>query len=258
MRRITLPLSVETGHGSKGQHIVSAVLSRDSPNELWVATSDGRIFCIDWTDGSGADKPYQLTTILDMTVDSIQVGKATEDVLLVLEKTGISGGRVRAYNREALRSGNGALLYNCTEFPHLIRSANNASVIIVAGKDRIHVGSLSSKAAKGRSFADLAYGFFSFTVDDMITTLDVRCLARTTKKQSSTPQAVDLAVGCARGKIFLYYDVVARSPVAGPATPRKGTSLQPVKRHWHRRAVHSVKWSRDGKDLVPKQRFACR
>lgn len=258
VRRITLPLSAEMGHGLKGQHIVSAVLSKDSPNQLWVATSDGRIFCIDWTNGSGAETPYQLTTVLDMTVESIQVGKGNEDVLLVLEKTGISGGRVRAYNRKALQDGSGALLYSCSEFPHLIRSANNASVIIVAGKDSIHVGSLTSKASNIKSPADLEYGFFSFTVDDLITTLDVRSLSRTTKKHSSASQPVDLAVGCARGKILLYYDVVARSPVAGPAMPRKGTSLQPVKRHWHRRAVHSVKWSHDGKHISTKPRFVCR
>ena len=245
VRRITLPTSNETGHSPKGQHIVSTVLSKQSPNELWVATSDGRVFCIDWTTGSGADAPYQLTTILDMTVDSIQVGKTTEDVLLVLEKTGISGGRVRAYNRDTLKSGTGTLLYNCSEFPHLIRSANNASVIVVAGKDSIHVGSRTGKAA------DLEYGFFSFTVDDIVTAVDVRCLARPTKKQASGQQPVDLAVGCARGKIFLYYDVVARSPVAGPATPRKGTAIHPVKKHWHRRAVHSVKWSHDGEDPRP-------
>ncbi|KAB5578373.1 quinon protein alcohol dehydrogenase-like superfamily [Coniochaeta sp. 2T2.1] len=248
VRRITIPLSTETGHGSKGQHIVSSVLSKDSPNNLWVATSDGRVFCIDWTTGSGADAPYQLTTILDMTVDSVQVGKTTEDVLLVLEKTGISGGRVRAYNRESLKTGAGILLYNCSEFPHLIRSANNASVVIVAGKDSIHVGSRTSKAVK--SPADLEYGFFAFTVEHTITTVDVRCLVRPTKKQASSIQPVDLAVGCAHGKIFLYYDVVARSPVAGPATPRKGTALQPVKKHWHRRAVHSVKWSHDGNYLI--------
>jgi NET1-associated nuclear protein 1 (U3 small nucleolar RNA-associated protein 17) len=251
VRRITLPFSHETGHGPKGQHIVSSVLSKDSPNQLWVATSDGRVFCIDWTTGSGADAPYQLTTILDMTVDSIQNGKITEDVLLVLEKTGISGGRVRAYNRTTLKSGTGTLLYNCSEFPHQIRSANNASVIVVAGKDSIHVGSRTGKAANAKSPADLEYGFFSFTVDDIVTTVDVRCLARPTKKQA---QSVDLAVGSARGKIFLYNDVVARSPVAGQSTPRKGAAIQPVKKHWHRRAVHSVKWSHDGKDPCLKER----
>lgn len=249
VRRITLPLSPETGHGPKGQHIVASVLSKEAPNQLWVGTSDGRVFCIDWTTGSGADAPYQLTTILDMTVDSIQFGKSTEDVLLVLEKTGISGGRVRAYSRNALKSGTGKLLYNCSEFPHQIRSANNASVVVVAGKDTIHVGARTGKGASVKSPADLEYGFFSFNVDDTVTTVDVRCLARPTKKQTSGSLPVDLAVGCARGKIFLYYDVVARSPVAGPATPRKGTAIQPVKKHWHRRAVHSVKWSHDGKNV---------
>lgn len=204
------------------------------------------------------DAPYHISTILDMTVDSIPVGKATEDVLLVLEKTGISGGRIRAYNRNTLKTGTGTLLYNCSDFPHLLRSANNASVIVVAGKDSIHVGNRISKTAVVKSPADLEYGFFSFTVEDMITTLDIRCLARPTKKQLSGPQPVDLAVGCARGKIFLFYDVVARSPVAGPATPRKGTALQPVKKHWHRRAVHSVKWSHDGKNMCLCEITTCR
>lgn len=250
MRRIPLPLSTsstESEQGAKGQYIISSVLSKESPNQLWVGTSDGRIFCIDWTNGSGVDSPYQLSAgrIFDMTVDTIQVGKATEDVLLVLEKSSHSVGQVVAYNRDSLSAGQGKSLYTCSDYPRLIRSANSASVIVVTAKDSIHVGSQTSKSKAVGSPADLAYRFFSFGIGDLVTSIDVRCSAQA-KKQQSGSLLVDLAVGCARGAIFLYQDVLARSPFA-TSTPRKGASIQPRKQHWHRRAVHSVKWSHDGK-----------
>jgi NET1-associated nuclear protein 1 (U3 small nucleolar RNA-associated protein 17) len=253
--------STETGHGSSGQHIVSSALSKDSPNLLWVASSDGRIFCIDWTTGSGVDTPYRVTAILDMTVASVQVGKTTEDVLLVLEKTGVSGGRIRAYNRQALDSGTtgtttGTLLYNCSDWPQLLRSASDASVIVVGGGNSIHVGSLSTGSTDIKTLADLKYRFFAFNVEEAVTTVDMRCQVRPAKKNSNGPRPADLAIGCVNGRIFVFRDVVARSPAATISTPRKGGSLQPVKYHWHRRAVHSLKWSHDGKKRTRKERTA--
>lgn len=178
-----------------------------------------------------------------MTVDSVQIGKTTEDVLLILQKTSHSVGQLTAYNRDALTTGVGKPLHTCSDYPRLVRSANDASVIVIAAKDTVHVGSLKPKGKDSKTLADREYQFFSFAIGDLITSIDIRCLSQSKKHQSP----VDLAVGCARGAIFLYHDVVARSPVTASATPRKGGSLQPRKHHWHRRAVHSVKWSHDGK-----------
>lgn len=180
-----------------------------------------------------------------MTVDSVVIGKTTEDVLLILQKMTHSVGQLTAYNRDALTTGVGRVLHTASDYPRLVRSANDASVIVVAAKDTVHVGYLKSKGKDNKTIAEREYQFFSFGVGDIITSIDIRCLAPNKKAQSQ----VDLAVGCARGPIFLYHDVVARSPLAASGTPRKGGSLQPRKHHWHRRAVHSVKWSHDGKRL---------
>jgi NET1-associated nuclear protein 1 (U3 small nucleolar RNA-associated protein 17) len=189
-----------------------------------------------------------------MTVDSIQIGKTTEDVLLILQKTSHSVGQLAAYNRDALTTGVGKVIHTCSDYPRLVRSTNDASVVVVAAKDTVHVGYLKSKAKANHTIADREYQFFSFGVGDLITSIDICCQSPGKKQQSQ----VDLAVGCARGPILLYHDVVSRSPLATSSTPRKGGSVQPRKHHWHRRAVHSVKWSHDGKcPILRNQRKQC-
>jgi NET1-associated nuclear protein 1 (U3 small nucleolar RNA-associated protein 17) len=94
---------------------------------------------------------------------------------------------------------------------------------------------------------------FSFKVPDMIASLDVRIEDRTNKqlknKQSypGSNVVLDVAVGGARGAIYRYSDLLAGLHSPEKAKAAKKDLLQAQKYHWHRRAVHAVKWSRDGK-----------
>ncbi len=45
-----------------GASIVSTLLSKTSPNFVWVACSDGRIWKLDWTTGEGVNTPFTIQT----------------------------------------------------------------------------------------------------------------------------------------------------------------------------------------------------
>lgn len=254
VRRIQLLTGdIEEAEKSPGVYIVSTALSKVSPNLVWVASSDGRIWCIDWTSGAGADTPFTIPAkkILDMTVDQAQIGKALDDVVLVLEKTSHSGGQIIAYDRKSLASQSGKTLHTCDDSPQLLRSVDSSSVLVVATKNSLHIGVLKGKNKELKSLGNLEYQFFSFDVEDQITALDIRLPAQ--PKKNSNRITVDFAVGCARGAILTLPDVLAKFYTGGGvgSTPRKG-SLQPRTLHWHSRAVNSVKWSQNGKHLEPK------
>ena len=68
------------------------------------------------------------------------------------------------------------------------------------------------------------------------------------KSRQEAAPVLDIIVGGARGSIYLYHDALARSQ----ALAKSGSDKEPIQAqnfHWHRRAVHALKWSRDGTKL---------
>jgi NET1-associated nuclear protein 1 (U3 small nucleolar RNA-associated protein 17) len=57
---------------------------------------------------------------------------------------------------------------------------------------------------------------------------------------------VDLVVGDVQGVIFLHNDLLAKLFLQSLDGKTPGINLVPRKLHWHRQAVHAVKWSLDG------------
>lgn len=250
VRRIALPLA-ESGDSTKfvSTHIVSLVLSKSDTDYIWVACSDGRIWHINWTSGAGVDSPFTVDAkkVLDMTADAMEIDGKLEDVLLVLQKLTRSSGQIVAYNARALSTRTGKALHTYDESPQLLRSVAGGRFIVAAAKETIHIGLLKSK--KPASFDDLTYRFLCFDVPDIISCLDIRPTFRSAKKGGLEIQSVDVAVGGARGAIYVYHDLLSNLPGEGSASPNAGF-IQPKKYHWHRRAVHSVKWSEDGMQLT--------
>jgi NET1-associated nuclear protein 1 (U3 small nucleolar RNA-associated protein 17) len=247
VRRIALPLtSPDDANEFASTHIVATALSKSDSDYIWVASSDGRVWHINWTSGSGADTPFRVEAkrVLDVTVDAVEIGGKAEDVLLVMKRLTKSSAQIVAYNAKTLATGGGKLLHTYDENPLLLRSVAGGRLIVAAAKETLHIGLLKGK--KPASLDELTYRFHCFDVPDIITCLDVRSSIRTTKKGGFELQSVDLAVGCARGAIYVYLDLLSKLPGEGSGSSKAGI-LQPKKYHWHRRAVHSVKWSEDGR-----------
>ncbi|KAK3943697.1 WD40-repeat-containing domain protein [Diplogelasinospora grovesii] len=252
VRRIPLPVTRwESGKESTTAYIVASALSKTAPEYVWVACSDGRVWHINWTTGEGAETPHTIEAkkILDMTVEAVEFSKSTQDVLFVLQKLTKASGQIVAYNSEALSTKNGKLVHTYHESPQMLRTAAGGRLIVAAARETVQIGLRTKKA---RSFNDLEFRFHSFGVADLITSLDIRALTRRNKDGSVEIESANLALGCSHGAIFEYTDILSKLPKVGatPATPSKAGYIHPRKHHWHRRAVHSVKYSEDGNYLV--------
>jgi NET1-associated nuclear protein 1 (U3 small nucleolar RNA-associated protein 17) len=250
VRRIALPLTrTDDDNELVSAHIVASVLSKCDTDYIWVTCSDGRIWHINWTSGLGADTPFKTEAkkVLDVTVDAVELGGKSEDVLLVLKRLTWSSAQIVAYNTKALSTGAGKLLHTYDESPQLLRFVAGGRLIVAAAKETLHLGLL--KAKKAASLDDLTYRFHCFDVPDLVSCLDIRHTTRVTKKGGIELQSVDVAVGCARGGIYVYHDLLPKLPGEGSGSSKAGV-IQPKKYHWHRRAVHSVKWSQDGKQSI--------
>lgn len=180
-----------------------------------------------------------------MTVDAVSMKKAASDVLFVSESLK-SSFKIVAYDPSDLTNPKSHIIQSDAGKVNFLRSTNGGSTLLAAAASTLIMGALKQKNL--HSLEDLVYDFYSLNITDDICSLSIRHTAKktTSKKkvaaQDSSDSVIDVAVGCARGAIFVYADLLTQ--LQGKS--KKGLDV-PKKQHWHRKAVHSVAWSTDGK-----------
>ncbi|KAI1649977.1 WD40 repeat-like protein [Daldinia loculata] len=233
--------------------IMSICISPSSPNLIWVASSDGHVWLIDWTNGQGSETLFKLqcSFLSDMSVEHIKFGTEFRDVPLVAiehkKKWRIVACDVR---RSKFKSSN-SLLTQAMPISNL-RSVRNGYALIASADRNILLGTL--KTSSIQHVSELEYEFFTLDCSDEIVCLDVRAtdrvhLNRKTQVEAGNEPVVEIVVGCARGAVFFYNDILPQIRRLHSSKGHRG-SLQPRKYHWHRKAVHTIKWSRDGHYII--------
>lgn len=251
LRNIKLPISSGTDYP---EHIISACLSQSDPSLVWVASSLGRLWLIDWTTGNGAESHTKVKCefISGMSVESMVIGEETRDVPFLCIKKGARWHIVACGIRNRSLEAQVGIFSNENEIPiHNIQSLRNGHTLVASMDRNVLLGTLSSRNVT--SFSQIAYRIYTFDCSDDITCLDARItdrvhLNRATQRKQGDEPVIDIVVGCARGAVYLYNDILPQLQALSKGKPRD-FSLQPRKYHWHRRAVHAVKWSRDGKHV---------
>lgn len=185
-----------------------------------------------------------------MSVDSTKLGSKAQDVPFIsVEKGGnwhIIACDVRGSNLVQRK-----ILLTQSEPILDLRSIRNGYALAASSEKDIMFG--VRRSTEARNVNELKYEFFTLNGSDEIACLDTRVtdrihLNRRSQAEVGNEPVVDIVVGCARGAVFFYNDIV---PQLRRLYSSKGSrnSLQPRKYHWHRKAVHAIKWSRDGKNF---------
>ncbi|KAF3764550.1 hypothetical protein M406DRAFT_42104 [Cryphonectria parasitica EP155] len=246
VRRIALPV---VGANSGAPYLVASALSETSPNLVWLAASDGRIWRIDWTNGTGVEDCFRTKAgvIHDMTVGSVSLNKTPSDVLFVSESLK-SSFKIVAYDPSDLASPKSHVLQSDIGRVNIVRAAIGGLVLVAVAGSTMLVGTLKQKT--NHSVENLHYDFYSVNTVDDVCCLSIRHVPKKSgsKKKAghdSNDLVVDVAVGCVRGALFVYSDLLTQLQ----NKLKKGLDV-PRKQHWHRKAVHSVAWSKDGNYLI--------
>jgi NET1-associated nuclear protein 1 (U3 small nucleolar RNA-associated protein 17) len=214
----------------------------------WVACSDGQIYRVDWTQGETPDPTFQTSSRTAKALAVVPAAYAEDkEVLLVAESDSSNLMEVVAYqpvNGSQPKSNSLLTLKKSGSGLQLLETSEDGQVIAGAHQDSLFLGTLSVGA---ESLDQLQYEIFSFDCPDIITCIDLRLYARTGNRRSqvAADKVVDIIVGGARGSIYVYHDALTRVKAAGKSQLVKD-GIQVQKYHWHRKAVHAVKWSRDG------------
>ncbi|KAI0151625.1 WD40 repeat-like protein [Xylariaceae sp. FL1272] len=243
-----IQLSFRRLEGRRDQ-IAAVCPSIVTPDHLWVASHGGTIWLVDWTTGKGAEANTLLDCdhLQDMFVDSVTIGDKTQDVLFVSGRWGDKW-HVMACNMDRLKLLGSKVIFSFGSVIDGLRVTRSGNKVAAYSGRNIILGLRQQSVAS--AFDDLNYDFTSLDANDDITCLDLQVtnrvhLTRKSQRETSDTPVLDLVVGCARGAIFAYNDLL---PVLHQSDKSKGRRqhIHPRKYHWHRKAVHSVKWSRDG------------
>ena len=259
LTRSIKPILKDGAHRST--QIVAYCLSPTYQDIIWVAFSDGSVFRIDWTTGTGGDHHWMIssTGCIHMTVASMESAGRRRDVVFTTETRKDGGFRITAQEMspETPSDSPTRTIYTTPNRIQFLKTAREGSVIVASSGNRVLLGRLRS--ADYDTVDKIRYEFRIFESTEAIKSLDVRVSDRTEtevlKKSLKKSPIVDVVVGDVRGVLFVHNDLLARlfSQQADGKLPA-GIGMVPRKLHWHRQVVHAVKWSLDGKSFYLKNR----
>lgn len=187
-----------------------------------------------------------------MTVASMESAGRRRDVIFTTESKKGGGFRITAHELSPNHPATpvARTVYTSPYEIQFLKTAREGSVIAATAGKRVLVGLLRSTDYD--TIDKIRYEFRVFDSSDLVKTLDIRVSSKTEtvgKKASlkKTP-IVDLVVGDVRGVVFVHEDIVTKlfSSSKDSKAPA-GIEVVPRKLHWHRQAVQTVKWSKDGK-----------
>ncbi|XP_044719993.1 sporulation protein [Hirsutella rhossiliensis] len=260
IRRIPIcTLDASAPQGSTPLAIVAVRLSKQSPDFVWVACSDGQVYNVNWTIGSQVSPCFRTVsgTAKAMTIVPATGQDEQRDIILLAESDRQHRMEVVAYQGKVgstFKSKKILVLKKPGDGLQLLEASEDGQVLVGAFHDRLFLGAMSQPEVN--ELDQLRYEIFSFDTPDLITTLDLRRYTRPVihrgsdrKREDASGMVVDILAGGARGGIYVYRDALSRVQAVGkPQYVKDG--IQVHKFHWHHKAVHSVKWSRDGNYFI--------
>ncbi|KAJ4271557.1 NET1-associated nuclear protein 1 [Fusarium torreyae] len=235
-------------------HIVAMRQSKQNSDVIWVACSDGRICRVDWTTSKTPESfQTQSKTATAMTLVTKKVSGKAKEIIFMAESDKPGRIEVVAYPATTKESEHKVVFTmkkpgNGLQFLEASKDGQN---LVGAINDRLFFGVPSQQQFD--NLAALDYEIYTFDIPDLVTALDFRVYPRSAtggrKARQETAPVLDIIVGGARGSIYLYHDALARSQALAKSGSEKEL-IQAQNFHWHRRAVHALKWSRDGNYMI--------
>lgn len=214
-------------------------LSAVDPDHIYIAYVSGHIECRNWTSGALVRKrrhvPGQPASV------SVSLSPSQEsDVVYTISQSAHSS-RILAGDR---------VLYSSNERLHSLHAVGHYIVAALPGK--IVIGTSRASEEDGNDAVEYSWAEINIGLD--ATCLDARLHSNNlnagkTKKSRSVPtETLSVAIGTKEGQILLYDNLLSLHHSVGDGAA--DASLTPSVLHWHREAVGSVKWSRDGMHLA--------
>jgi NET1-associated nuclear protein 1 (U3 small nucleolar RNA-associated protein 17) len=222
-------------------HVTGLQLVPSDPQHLYISTLSGRLIQWDWdagreTTNRGNFVKVSLFEIVALTVQE----EEKQRMAYFAVKTKGARYHIAVNTDWAQRkdSGETVVLDTANAITHF-KVVQGGQIIVACARQQLMIGTLSPKSKEKGVYDEYEWREYRLPVKQ-ITCLDVR-ESQIAVFGENTTTSIDIAVGDASGVILVYNDVLS-------SIGREGTSGLPLlqRLHWHREAVASLRWSRDG------------
>jgi NET1-associated nuclear protein 1 (U3 small nucleolar RNA-associated protein 17) len=213
--------------------VVSCALSKTTASHLFIATSHGAITLYDWTSGSRIMRWHSKGALSQLVTLQSQV-------LAVSHQPGAKESTIdiRTLDLSNSRQGLDSELLKRADITHNIYFSEDANVLVATARNRLLIG-------WGKDRATSQFEWRELQVPGGIASFDARAVVE--RRSVSTPR-VDVAVGSRSGEIMVYEDILFK--MIGREKQNQALDVSARILHWHRHAVNTVKWSKDGTYLI--------
>ena len=233
-----------------------------------MATSQEILYLFAWAEGKKLGRWKLGARVWELAIATVRSSEDTTDVVYTREQTGTKW-KISAHK---LRSGEDA---SKTESKTILSSSNpitrfklirDGKFIVATSGKRLLLGELTSNLST--SLRDLKYVWRELDTPEWITCFDVRESSEDptltyndpirAKETGGRDSVVDVVLGHTTGVIFVYEDIINKLVRQERQRDDKAVSgIVPRRMHWHREAVHSVKWTSDGMHVKTNTWTAC-
>ncbi|KAI9806535.1 MAG: hypothetical protein M1833_003722 [Piccolia ochrophora] len=245
---------------SRTYSVVGFALSEVDPTKIYVITSGGFLYRIDWQNGKRLGQWRIATNLRGIEIAKQNGQDGAMDVIFTKEIVGMA----RTISTHLLSDSSeipkvdSKIIYTCAEPIARFQVLQEGRVVILASKRHLTVG--VSKTNPGTTSARSDYSWKDIVTNDPIVSLDARAsspentpapsLGQSHEREQFCPR-VDVIIGDARGSIFIYYNLldflIEENRHRSTFQTRQ---LTPQRLHWHREQVLSLRWSRDGNYII--------
>ncbi|KAF2746557.1 WD40 repeat-like protein [Sporormia fimetaria CBS 119925] len=241
---------------SKPSSFISAyAVSATNPNHVYTANETGLITLWDWTEGKTVGRWDIGSNVRNISV----VRDPATDLDLVYSHESSSSHFVHVHALRTREQGAPTELKPIFKRKAPISGMQvllDGKIVVIAIQKSVLIGK-RTKLGK-TALQDYEYVWREFQTAKRVTTFDAHVrTADAEGKTSGEGDHIDLAVGDQDGVISLFEDILSSlnriekgRKDASKADTADAELLRPKRLHWHRQAVASVKWSRDGNYLI--------
>ena len=232
--------------------------SSRNPDRVYIGTRAGFIDEWDWREGKRLGTWNTRCSIRALATVKIQDVSSSNSLVYTSDET-LSGEQLYSITAHRLFGGKEAdktelkTLWKTEKPVQFLTILDEGKTIVAASGETILLGTTAE--ADPSNLSELKYTWRQISCSDYITSMDVRLAPKepestmkSKKVKKAYQQAADIAVGTLHGYIYIYQDLVGQL-TAHESSPSNAVE-DPQKIHWHRNAVSSVKWSKDGNYLI--------
>lgn len=228
-----------------------AISAKDS-SHLYVATKSGTIQKWDWLEGRKLDSWDTECRIHAVATPHRPSDDKLSDIVYTIDQKAMRPWRIRAHRLIGANESDAVTLRTSQEPITSFNITENGRIITAASGSVLTLG-ITSYAGQP-PLSNLSYTWRDIECPEWISCYDVRTVepdSGSVKSKTSNNQRIpriDIAVGGLKGSLHVYDDLLRQLIQKEKTSAKRPTAeVTSRKKHWHRNAVLSVKWSRDGK-----------